>query len=111
MRKHRINRSAQAPVRSRRMRIHKPDSYKLAVDFKKRRLVAENRYELISLLNDMITTICFLVGSYFFFTSQTKTGTIMFVIGNANTLFRAILSLVRKIHVEWMNEQSQTAEK
>ncbi|WP_458120996.1 YrhK family protein [Paenibacillus sp. Z6-24] len=111
MRKHRAARSLRPAVKSRRMRIRKPDAYKLAVEFRKRRLVAENRYELISLLNDMITTVCFLVGSYFFFTNQTKTGTVMFVIGNANTLFRAILSLVRKFHVEWMTEQGQTSEK
>lgn len=90
---------------TRKIRIRKPDQYKLTVEFKKRRLVTENRYELIGTINDIVTTICFLIGSYFFFTNETKTGTIMFIIGNANTLFRAILRILRKFHVEWISDQ------
>ncbi|GGJ02815.1 YrhK family protein [Paenibacillus hunanensis] len=97
------------PEKKRKICIRRPDSYKLAIEFKRRRIVASNRYEMVSVLNDIITTICFLIGSYFFFHKQTETGTIMFIIGNANTLFRAIIRLVRKIHIEWIqNESSET---
>jgi len=94
------------PEKKRKICIRRPDAYKIAIEFKRRRLVASNRYEMISLLNDMITTVCFLIGSYFFFHKQTETGTIMFIIGNANTLFRAILSLIRKFHIEWIQTES-----
>ncbi len=102
--------SKPEPAKKRKICIRRPDSYKLAIEFKRRRIVTSNRYEMISLLNDMITTICFLIGSYFFFHRQTETGTIMFIIGNANTLFRAILALIRKIHIEWIqNESSESS--
>ncbi|MEW4372017.1 YrhK family protein [Paenibacillus kandeliae] len=99
------------PLKRNRIRIRRPDSYKLTVEFKDRRLVTQNCYELISLLNDIITTVCFLIGSYFFFTSDTKTGTIMFIIGNANTLFRAILAMIRKFHIEWITQEEDDGKK
>ncbi|MFD1887327.1 YrhK family protein [Paenibacillus wenxiniae] len=109
MNKHQAE-SKPTPTKKRKICIRRPDSYQLAIEFKRRRIVTSNRYEMISVLNDIITTICFLVGSYFFFHKETETGTIMFIIGNANTLFRAILSLIRKIHVEWIqNESSESS--
>ncbi|WP_322924339.1 YrhK family protein [Paenibacillus campi] len=98
--------SKPTPSKKHKICIRRPDSYKLSIEFKRRRIVTSNRYELISLLNDIITTICFLIGSYFFFHKQTETGTIMFIIGNANTLFRAIIALIRKFHIEWIQNES-----
>lgn len=108
MRKRDTTRKKNLPRKSRRMRIRKPDETSLVVDLTHRRIFTNNRYELFRLLNDIFTTLCFLTGSYFFFTSETKTGTIMFIIGNANTLLRAIISIIQRVHMEWIEDEKGT---
>ena len=60
-------------------------------------LVISNRYEVLSIANDILIGIWFLVGSCFFFSESLMfAGTVLFVIGSARGQ-RALMKLPEKI--------------
>ena len=70
-------------------------------------LVIRNRYETLSIANDVLIGLVFLVGSFLFFSESTVTlGTWLFVIGSFQMLIRPTIRLVRRIHLQKVYPQS-----
>ncbi len=63
-------------------------------------LVIRRRYEVLSIANDILIGIWFVIGSFFFF-SETLTfaGTCLFVIGSIEMLIRPVIRLARSVHL------------
>lgn len=63
-------------------------------------LVIRQRYETISIANDLLIGTLFLVGSFFFFSpSLTQVGTWLFVAGSVEMLIRPVIRLTRRVHL------------
>jgi len=68
-------------------------------------LVIRHRYEVLSIANDILIGIWFVIGSFFFF-SETLTfaGTCLFVIGSVEMLIRPVIRLARSVHLRRYQE-------
>ncbi|MCY1695075.1 YrhK family protein [Curtobacterium sp. SL109] len=65
-----------------------------------RELVIRKRYEVISILNDILIGLWFVVGSGLFFSQQTSiAATWQFLIGSIQMLIRPTIRLVRRVHL------------
>ncbi len=63
-------------------------------------LVIRHRYEVLSIINDILIGLLFLVGSVFFFTPEfTHAGTWLFVLGSIDMLIRPVIRLSRRLHL------------
>ncbi len=63
-------------------------------------LVIRKRYEVLSIVNDVLIAIWFLVGSILFFSEATTyAGTWLFVLGSVELLIRPVIRLSRQIHL------------
>ncbi|GAB3565381.1 YrhK family protein [Spelaeicoccus albus] len=63
-------------------------------------IVLRARYEILSIVNDIMVALWFIIGSIlFFFESTTTTGTWLFVIGSVQLLIRPVIRLVRRVHI------------
>ena len=72
-------------------------------------LVIRQRYEVISIANDILIGLLFLVGSIFFFTPElTQAGTWLFVLGSVEMLIRPIIRFSRRVHLGRYSVQSAT---
>jgi hypothetical protein len=70
-------------------------------------LVIRRRYEALSIANDILIAIWFLLGSFLFFSeSTTYAGTWLFVIGSAELLVRPAIRLSRVIHLRRLSIRS-----
>ncbi len=70
-------------------------------------LVIRHRYETLSILNDVLLGMVFLVGSFLFFSDRTATaGTWLFVVGSVQMLIRPSIRLVRRFHLLRINPQA-----
>ena len=64
-------------------------------------LVISRRYEVPSIVNDLMIGIWFAVGSILFFSaSTTRDGTWLFLIGSVQLLIRPIIRLTRNLHLQ-----------
>lgn len=64
-------------------------------------LVVRRRYEVLSIVNDMMIGVWFAVGSVFFFYTATETAGIwLFLIGSVQLLIRPIIRLTRNVHLK-----------
>lgn len=64
-------------------------------------LVIRRRYEVLSIINDILVGLWFLVGSILFFSEATTyAGTWLFVIGSIELLIRPNLRLLRRVHLQ-----------
>lgn len=64
-------------------------------------LVIRNRYEALSIANDVLIGILFLLGSILFlWESSTGLATWLFVIGSAEFLLRPVIRLARRTHLK-----------
>ncbi|GAB2925288.1 hypothetical protein GCM10027047_22870 [Rhodococcus aerolatus] len=63
-------------------------------------LVIRKRYETLSIVNDILVAVWFIVGSILFFSESTTTlGTWLFLVGSIELLVRPLIRLARNIHV------------
>ena len=63
-------------------------------------LVLRQRYEVLSIVNDIAVALWFIVGSILFFSeSTTYAGTWLFLLGSVQLLVRPVIRLVRRVHV------------
>lgn len=63
-------------------------------------LIIDQRYEALSIVNDILIGAWFLVGSIlFFFPAHADTGVWLFVLGSAEMLIRPTIRLARRIHI------------
>ncbi len=64
-------------------------------------VVLRDRYEVASIVNDLLIGVWFLVGSVLFFhESTTYAGTWLFVLGSAQLLIRPVIRLSRRVHLQ-----------
>lgn len=63
-------------------------------------LVIRQKYEVTSIINDLMVAAWFVAGSIlFFFGSTTTLGTWMFLLGSIQLAIRPIIRLARRIHL------------
>ena len=63
-------------------------------------LVIRRRYEVLSIGNDFLIAVWFVIGSVLFFSSSTTyAGTWLFVAGSIELLFRPLIRLGRHLHL------------
>ncbi|MBH0009022.1 YrhK family protein [Salinibacterium sp. SWN1162] len=79
----------------------------LVVRIGREELVIRQRYEVISIVNDILIGLLFLVGSIFFFTPElTHAGTWLFVLGSVEMLIRPAIRFSRRVHLGRYSSQS-----
>ena len=67
-------------------------------------LVVRGRYETLSIANDVLIGVIFLIGSFLFFSETTAVaGTWLFVLGSVLMLIRPVIRLVRRFHLRRLN--------
>ena len=75
-------------------------------------VVLRKRYEVLSIVNDILVGVWFLVGSFLFFGESTAyAGTWLFVIGSVELLIRPLIRLARHVHISRVtgtNSRSRT---
>lgn len=63
-------------------------------------VVLRRRYEVLSIVNDLLIGLWFVVGSILFFSETTTTaGTWLFLIGSIELLIRPLIRLSRRVHI------------
>ncbi|WP_110707721.1 YrhK family protein [Salinicola sp. CR57] len=76
----------------------------LTLHFGRDELIIRRRYEVLSIVNDILIGIWFVIGSFFFFyESLTYYGTWLFLIGSVEMLIRPIIRLTRSLHLQRIN--------
>ncbi|RNE64035.1 YrhK family protein [Cryobacterium tepidiphilum] len=84
-----------------------PDS-KLTIDTGHHVLVVKNRYLLLARINDILTGLWFVAGSFLFLSDSTKLlGTIFFIIGSIELLIRPVIQIVRDVHLKRIDPSGQ----
>lgn len=77
---------------------------RLTLHFGRDELVIRQRYEVLSIVNDILIGIWFVIGSFFFFyESLTYYGTWLFLIGSIEMLIRPVIRLARRLHLQRIN--------
>ena len=82
-----------------------------AVDLRigREELVIRQRYEVVSIVNDILIAIWFIVGSILFFSpTETELGTWLFLLGSAELLVRPVIRLSRRIHLQRVHGRMHT---
>ena len=70
-------------------------------------LVIRKRYEVVSIVNDILIALWFTVGSILFFSDSTTTlGTWFFLVGSIELIVRPAIRLSRRVHLGRMNPTS-----
>lgn len=73
-------------------------------------LVIRQRYETLSILNDVLIGVWFLIGSFLFFSDSTAyAGTWLFVIGSVEMLVRPVIRLARRLHLQRLHPDTPGA--
>jgi len=66
-------------------------------------------YETISIINDVMVALWFIVGSVLFFSESTTTaGTWLFLIGSVQLLIRPVIRLSRRLHLGRVGRRNPT---
>lgn len=64
-------------------------------------LIIRQRYEIVSIANDILIAAWFIVGSVMFFSSGwTRLGTWFFLLGSIELLIRPVIRLFRLVHLQ-----------
>lgn len=64
-------------------------------------VVLRRRYEILSIVNDILVALWFIVGSVLFFSATTTTaGTWLFLLGSVQLLIRPVIRLARHVHIQ-----------
>jgi len=63
-------------------------------------IVLRKRYEILSITNDFLIALWFVIGSILFFNESTATaGTWLFLLGSVELMIRPIIRLARRVHI------------
>lgn len=72
-------------------------------------LIVRQRYEVLSIINDMLVAAWFIIGSILFFhASTTEAGTWLFLIGSIELMIRPVIRLTRRVHLRSVHAQPDT---
>jgi hypothetical protein len=73
----------------------------LEVRIGRHELVVRRRYEVLSIINDLLIGVWFTIGSVLFLSAGTTTaGVWLFLIGSIQLLIRPIIRLTRNVHLQ-----------
>ncbi|MGJ9422065.1 YrhK family protein [Aeromicrobium sp. CF3.5] len=76
------------------------DSDPLVIHVGDDELIIRQRYELLSIVNDLLIGTWFLIGSFLFLSeSSTLAGTWLFIIGSTEMLIRPAIRFARGVHL------------
>ncbi|MHA6802811.1 YrhK family protein [Salinifilum ghardaiensis] len=82
----------------------------LAIRLGREELLIRKRYETLSIVNDVLIALWFLIGSVLFFWDSTNTaGTWLFVLGSAELGIRPLIRLRRHVHLKRIHETPHPA--
>jgi hypothetical protein len=71
-------------------------------------IVLRKRYEVLSIGNDILVAMWFIVGSILFFFESTQTiATTLFLLGSVELLIRPVIRLARKVHIQRARSNGQ----
>lgn len=77
------------------------DTGELTFTFGRQEIEIHNRYEALSIANDILIGLWFTIGSVLFFFKSTETAAIwLFVIGSVQLLIRPVIRLARLIQLK-----------
>ncbi|MBB3140923.1 YrhK family protein [Halomonas organivorans] len=77
------------------------DSDTVTLHFGHDELIIRQRYEVISIVNDILIGTWFIIGSiFFFYESLAYDGTWLFLIGSIEMMIRPIIRLARRVHLK-----------
>ena len=83
-----------------RPRAHPSDSDDLTFTIGREEIDVSHRWETVSIVNDVLVGLWFLVGSFMFLSEELQTvGTWFFIVGSAELLIRPLIRLGRNLHV------------
>jgi len=78
-----------------------PDAAATVIHIGHEEIVIRQRYEVLSIVNDLLIGIWFLIGSvFFFFDSLVDAGTWLFVVGSVEMLIRPSIRFARRVHLK-----------
>lgn len=82
-----------------------PDSDRgLVLRIGREELIIRHRYEVVSIVNDLLIGLWFAIGSILFFSPDTSTaGTWLFLVGSVQLLIRPVIRLTRYLHLQRIN--------
>lgn len=64
-------------------------------------VIVRHKYEVVSIVNDIMVAAWFVAGSIlFFFESTTTTGTWLFLLGSIQLMIRPLIRLTRRVHLQ-----------
>ncbi len=76
------------------------DSEQIEFRIGREEIVLRRRYEIASIVNDILVALWFIVGSVlFFWEATTRLGTWMFLAGSIQLLIRPAIRLTRHVHI------------
>lgn len=82
-----------------------PTARSLTLHIGHEELVIRQRYEAVSIANDILIALWFIVGSVmFFYASWTVPGTWCFLLGSAELLVRPVIRLSRQLHLRRLRD-------
>lgn len=72
-------------------------------------LIIRHRYEVLSIANDILIAVWFVVGSILFFSpADTETGTWLFLVGSLELMVRPAIRLTRHVHLRRIQARPHT---
>lgn len=78
----------------------------------KYQMVIRQRYKVLSLLNDVLLGVLYLIGSILFLTDANQVIAISFFVGGSILMIlRAILNIMRDLHLKRFRPEQQTSQK
>lgn len=81
----------------------------LDLELGNKELVLHNRYETLSIVNDVLIALWFIIGSILFFSESTTTiGTWFFLAGSVELLIRPVIRLSRNVHITTVSKTTDT---
>lgn len=82
----------------------------LIIRFGPDEVVIRRRYEALSIANDILIGLWFIVGSFLFFGESTAyAGTWLFVTGSIEMLIRPVIRLARQVHLRRYQPSADSA--
>jgi len=64
-------------------------------------IVIRHKYEVASIVNDIMVALWFVIGSILFFSESTTTaGTWLFLLGSVQLMIRPLIRLARRVHLQ-----------
>ncbi len=86
------------------------DNHDLTLHIGHDELVIRQRYEVLSIANDILVGLWFIIGSILFFWASTSTLAIwLFLLGSIEMIIRPIIRLARKLHISKIRGNSNVA--